>query len=117
MTYLEITDALVRHFNNTKDKFAESIKFRKVVQCPGESIAKFALRLRQGAVYCEYDSYLDRMFIEQLLFGLESGDMCDVIISKKPTSFSAAYEIAHSLEATRDTTNEVNNTASSAAIE
>lgn len=27
MTYLEITDVLVRHFNNTKDKFAESIKF------------------------------------------------------------------------------------------
>ncbi|XP_050466401.1 uncharacterized protein LOC126859308 isoform X1 [Cataglyphis hispanica] len=34
-------------------------------------------------------------------------DMCDEIIVKKSTTFNAAYEIAYSLEATRNMANEV----------
>jgi len=41
--------------------------------------------------------------------------MCDEIIGKKPTIFVEAYEIAHTLEATRDTSNEVKTTGSSAS--
>lgn len=48
------------------------------------------------------------MLIEQLLYGLESREICNKIITKKPDTFSAAYEIAQSLEITRNTSNEVN---------
>lgn len=110
LTYDEIRTTLIGHFDHTKNKFAESIKFRRIVQHKEETVANFALRLREGAAGCEYDAFLDRMLIEQLLFGLDSREMCDEIIAKKPATFAEAYEIAHALEATHYTASEVKTT-------
>lgn len=85
----------------------QSIRFRQITQQKGETIAIFTLRLRQGAAHCEYGEFLDRMLIEQLLHGLESREMCDEIVAKKPTTFAEAYDIASALEATHKTTNAV----------
>jgi len=46
------------------------------------------------------------MLIEQFLHGLQSREMCDKIIGKKSTTFAEAYKIAHTLETTRNTSNE-----------
>ncbi|XP_030757132.1 uncharacterized protein K02A2.6-like [Sitophilus oryzae] len=107
LTYTQIQTKLTVHFDATRNKFAESIKFRSIMQKPEESIVSFTLRLRQAATYCEYEAFLDRMLIEQMLAGLESREMCDEIIAKKPENFTAAYEIAYALEATRNTADEV----------
>ncbi|XP_018406088.1 PREDICTED: uncharacterized protein K02A2.6-like, partial [Cyphomyrmex costatus] len=82
-----------------------------------ESVANFTLRLKQGAAHCEYGEFLDRMLIEQLLHGLDSREMCDEIIAKKPTTFTQAYEIANTLEATRSTSNEVKTAETSETVE
>ncbi|XP_058839737.1 uncharacterized protein K02A2.6-like [Topomyia yanbarensis] len=87
LTYDELRTTLVGHFDQAKDKYVESIEFREIVQQNGEPVSSFALRLRQGAAHCEYGDFLDRMLIEQLLHGLESRDMCDEIIAKKPATF------------------------------
>ncbi|EAT42681.1 AAEL005818-PA [Aedes aegypti] len=108
---------LVNHFDRKKNKYVESIKFRQIVQQTGESVAQFVLRLRQGAADCEYEDFLDRMLIEQLLHGLEAREMCDEIIAKKPATSKEAYEIAYTLEATRNTAREVNTGATSSAPE
>ncbi|XP_039306772.1 uncharacterized protein K02A2.6-like [Solenopsis invicta] len=110
LTFEQIRDTLKNHIDRAKNKFAESIRFRKICQQKDETVASFALRLRQGAVHCEYGEFLDRMLIEQLLHGLESSDTCDEIIAKKPATFDAAFDIAHTLEATRLTANEVKTT-------
>lgn len=117
LQFAEIRTTLVNHFDQTKNKYVESIKFRQIVQHKGESVANFSFRLKQGAAHYEYDTFLDRMLIEQLLHGLESRDMCDEIIAQKPTTFNAAYEIAYSLEATRNTANEVRTTEPAMAPE
>lgn len=117
LTCNELQTILTNHFDRVKNKFVESIKFRHIVQQKEETIAAFALRLRQGSAYCEYREFLDRMLIEQLLHGLSVRETCDEIISKKPATFAAAYKIAHTLEATRDTSNEVKTVGSGTAIE
>lgn len=48
------------------------------------------------------------MLIEQLLYGLESREICNTIIKNKPDTFAGAYEIAQSMEITRNTSMEVN---------
>jgi len=68
--------------------------------------------LKQGAAHYAYGDFLDRMLIEQLLHGLESREICDEIIAKKPATFAKAYEIAQTLEATRYITDEVKTAAS-----
>jgi len=57
LTYDEIRSTLINHFDRAKNKYAESIKFRCIVQQKGETIANFALRLKQGAAYCEYNNF------------------------------------------------------------
>nr|XP_029733914.1 uncharacterized protein K02A2.6-like [Aedes albopictus] len=106
--YTELRTTLENHFDRRRNKFVESVKFRHIVQQKGESVSQFALRLKQGAAYCEYGEFLDRMLIEQLLHGLEARDICDEIIAKSPTTFKDAYDIAHALEATRNTAREIN---------
>lgn len=108
ISFTDIRTILVDHFDRAKNKYVESIKFRQIVQQKGESVAQFVLRLKQGAAHCEYEAFLDRMLIEQLLHGLVARDMCDEIISKNPGTFKDAYEIAHMLEATHNTVREVN---------
>ncbi|XP_058448767.1 uncharacterized protein K02A2.6-like [Malaya genurostris] len=108
INYRDLRSTLISHFDRVRNKFVESIKFRQIVQQKGESVAQFGLRLKQGSAYCEYGEFLDRMLIEQLLHGLEARDMCDEILAKKPETFNDAFEIAHTLEATRDTAREVN---------
>lgn len=115
--YPDLRSTLTDHFDRTKNKFVESIKFRHIVQQKDETVAQFVLRLKQGSAYCEYGGFLDRMLIEQFLHGLESRDMCDEIIAKDPDSFKEAYEIAHALEATRNTAREVKTGISSAIPE
>lgn len=66
LRYNEIQAKLTSHFEAARNKFAESIKFRGIMQEPGETIANFTLRLRQGATHCEYGTFLDRMLIEQM---------------------------------------------------
>ncbi|XP_055605012.1 uncharacterized protein LOC129753241 [Uranotaenia lowii] len=105
--YDELRTTLINHFDQPKNKYVESIKFREIVQQKEESITSFALRLKQGAVHCEYDTFLDRMLIEQLLNGLDSREMCDEIVAKKPTTFKEAFDIAHTLEAIRNAAGEV----------
>lgn len=107
ISYANIKKTLTDHFDSQRNKYAESIRYRQICQSKGETVANFALRLKQGAAYCEYGEFLDRMLIEQLLHGLECREMCDEIIAKKPATFLAAYEVANSLEATRNIANEV----------
>jgi len=107
LPYETIRKTLVDHFDSARNKYAESVKFRQISQQEGETTASFALRLKQGAAYCEYGEFLDRMLIEQFLHGLSDRNVCDEIIAKKPGTFSAAYEIAHALEATRRTSDAV----------
>lgn len=108
LSYSEIKETLIRHFDGKKNKYAESVKFRQLKQESGESIANFSLRLKEGAVFCEYGQFLDRMLTEQLLLGLNSANICDEIITKQPKCFNDAYDIAHAMELARYATKEVN---------
>ena len=108
LTYMGIKNILINHFDGKRNKYAESVKFRSLKQQSAESIANFALRLKQGAAFCEYGTFLDRMLIEQLLLGLESAAICDELVAKKPSTFSEAYELAYSRELTQNATKELN---------
>lgn len=67
--------------------------------------------MRQAAAHCNYVSSLDRMLTEQMLFGLESGSICDEIIAKEPSDFKGAYDIALRLEASHKSAVEMKNSA------
>lgn len=106
-SYNEMKMILIKHYDKKPNKYAESVKFRKIIQHEDESLADFALRLRHGALHCEYGEFIDRMLIEQLIFGMNSRMFCEEIISKNPNTFEEAYEIAHVLEATQQTASSV----------
>lgn len=51
------------------------------------------------------------MLIKQLLHSHIGREVCDEIMSKKPSTFKEAYEIAHALESTRHTPDGVKSNA------
>ena len=106
--YLEKRKILVAHWDQKKNKFVESIKYRTIVQQRDESIAQYVLRLKQGSAYCEYDNFLDRMLFEQMLHGLTERDICDEIVAKNPYTFQDALDVALALEATRNIARDIN---------
>jgi len=108
LTYDEIQTALVKHFD-ARNKFAESIKFRHIAQSEDETVANFVFRLRQGAVYCDFlDQMNSSVYTIQVC---KIQEMRDEIIAKNPVTFSEAYEIANSLEATRVTADIIKTTS------
>jgi hypothetical protein len=117
LSYTELKTELIAHFDQTKNKFAESIKFRQITQQDKETIAQYSLRLRQGAAHCDYGNFLDRMLVEQMLHGLQSREMCDEVIAKNPANFTTAYQIVQELEATHHTASTVKSPASTPALE
>ncbi|XP_059222020.1 uncharacterized protein K02A2.6-like isoform X3 [Stomoxys calcitrans] len=107
LSYVEVKDTLVKHFDRKCNQYAESIRYRQVVQEKEEALSDFVLRLRKAATHCNYAEFLDRMLTEQLLYGLQSRDICDEIISREPRTFNEAYEIAQRLEASHRSTVEM----------
>lgn len=116
LTYEEIKTTLTDHFDRKKNQYAESVKFRQVVQGKEETLSNFTLRLRQAATDCNYGTHLDRMLTEQLLFGLESRSTCDEIIAKEPANFREDYEIAQRLEASHKSAVEMKSSVSSSSV-
>ncbi|XP_073820944.1 uncharacterized protein [Musca autumnalis] len=108
MKYEEIKTTLINHFDGRRNIYAESFRFRQIRQDVGESLANFSLRLKQAAASCEYGAFLDRMLIEQMIFGVESRNICDEIIAKQPKSFAEAYECATARELTQVSATVVN---------
>ncbi|CAG9760096.1 unnamed protein product [Ceutorhynchus assimilis] len=117
LSYAAIKTTLIEHFDHSKNKYAEIIKFRQITQQENETVAQFTLRLRQGAAHCEYGGFLDRMLVEPLLHGLRSREMCEKGIAKNPTSFTDTYRFVHELEVTHHIINEVKLTAAGSAPE
>uniref|UniRef100_A0A182YR41 Retrotransposon gag domain-containing protein n=1 Tax=Anopheles stephensi TaxID=30069 RepID=A0A182YR41_ANOST len=107
ISYAEPRQILQQHFDQAKNKFVESIKFRSIRQQKGERIAQFVLRLKQGAAFCVYGTFLDRMFIEQMLHGFDERAICDAIIAKNPMTFKEAFDTAATMEAMHNTAREV----------
>jgi len=57
------------------------------------------------------------MLIEQLIFGMDSKEMCAEIISKNPISFKEAFDIAHTLETVHKTSTTMKTTNSNIKME
>ena len=102
LTFEQIKTQLTSHIMKSKNKFSEAIKFRKILQNPEESIAKYAARLKAGARYCQFEGFLDFSLSVQFIHGIICDDTRDEIVSRKPETFDAAVNIALTMEATRE---------------
>ena len=106
-TYSKLRRVLIAHFDGKTNKYAESIKFRRTLQENGEAVVNFDLRLKQATSFCDNAGFLDRMLMEQFLVGLRSQPICDEFTARKPATFKEAYEAAHGLESSHQTTTDM----------
>ncbi|KAM8703144.1 hypothetical protein ACLKA7_007855 [Drosophila subpalustris] len=59
---------------------------------------RFAMPNYKSGEEITVKDYFTRMLIEQMLFGMQSRNICDEVIAKMPTTFADAYEAAYSRE-------------------
>lgn len=96
-----IMSKLLAHYAKSHNKFSEAINFRKILQRQGEKVIEFVTRLKLGAKYCKFDTFLDYSLTVQLIHGIIRDDIRDAIVSDEPATFQEAVDIATKMEATR----------------
>lgn len=102
LTFQQMQSMLLEHLIAIKNKYSETIKFRQLVQAPGESVSTFISRLKAGARYCKFEEFLDYSMIVQFIHGVRSDHIRNKVIAKKPDKFEDVIKIALEMEATRE---------------
>lgn len=102
LNFETIQAKLVEHLVKSKNKYSEAINFRKIFQKQGEPIIEFISRLKAGARYCQFNTFLDYSLIIQFIHGVHRDDIRDEIVSRKPDMFGDVIKIALEMEATRE---------------
>ncbi|XP_065189626.1 uncharacterized protein K02A2.6-like [Sycon ciliatum] len=101
-TFEELGELLSEHFKPNVSVLAATHRFQRICQKDGESATQYAARLKQAAMDCKFQAYLDRALRDQFVSGLKSMSVTKEILSKaKETSsladivtMASAYETA-----------------------
>ena len=98
----ELLDVLRAHFSKKRVTIAERYRFYSRVQRPGETAIQFAAELRQLAVHCKFEGFLDQALRDRFVCGLRDTVTQRKLLSGEDLperlSFKAAVEIAVTLE-------------------
>ncbi|KAK9679892.1 Integrase zinc binding domain [Popillia japonica] len=93
-TFEEITSALRKYYKPKRLVIAERFKFMKRDQNVNESIASYAIELKNLAKTCEYDNFLEEALRDRFVCGLTDERIQLALLSKEGVIFQSAYNIA-----------------------
>ena len=96
-TYAELVEKLRAHFQPKPLVIAERFNFYRRVQAAVESIADFVAALRQLAINCEYNDFLDQAIRDKLVCGLKNEATQRKLLAEDGLTTARAVEIAQGM--------------------
>ncbi len=93
-----ITAALTRHFGPTRSVIAERFHFHRRNQTAPETIAEYLAALRQAALHCSFDAFLEEALRDRLVGGLRTEAVQKRIQSEADLTSANAVKIAQGME-------------------
>lgn len=117
-TYAEMSELLKTHFAAQKCIYRERTKFYNAKQADGEPVSKWLSRIKQLAMYCEFEEMLDNVLRDKFITGLAKGPILDKacelgaketltkyfeVALKKETSVNLQFEEVHKINKFRGT--------------
>lgn len=101
-TYDQLITKLENHFAPKRNEIAESFKFNKRNQKPGETIAEYVIELKSMAQSCNFGEFLDRALRDRFICGVYNESIQRKLFNDSSvTKFEKAVEIASLMEATK----------------
>lgn len=102
-TYAELIQKITAHLEPQKNVIAESYKFYKRDQMPGESISEYIIELKSLAENCDYGELLDRALRDKFVFGISEEKIQQRLLNETNLkTFAKACEIALTMETTNN---------------
>ncbi len=98
-SFAEITAALTKHFEPTRSVIAERFHFHRRNQTASETIAEYLAALRQAALHCNFDAFLDEALRDRLVGGLRTEAIQKRLLSETDLTLANAAKIAQGMEA------------------
>ena len=98
-SYDELLSTLENHYNPKKLVIAERYHFYQRNQKTTESISEYIAELRQLAIHCEFQNFLDEALRDKLVCGLKSEAILKRLLTEKALTLEKALEISQSMEA------------------
>ncbi len=94
----DITAALTRHFEPTRSVIAERFHFHRRNQTATETIAEYLAALRQAALHCSFDAFLEEALRDRLVGGLRTEAVQKRLLSEADLTLTNAVKIAQGME-------------------
>uniref|UniRef100_A0A3B3RZC6 Retrotransposon gag domain-containing protein n=1 Tax=Paramormyrops kingsleyae TaxID=1676925 RepID=A0A3B3RZC6_9TELE len=98
MTYKQLAETLLSHYQPKPLVVAERYRFQKRNQKESESVSDYIVALRQLSKHCEYGDHLDEALRDRLVSGLISESIQRKLLTEKDLTFARACELAQSIE-------------------
>ncbi|XP_063372134.1 uncharacterized protein LOC134660316 isoform X3 [Cydia amplana] len=98
--YDELLKVLDGHFTPKRCTFADKSKFYEATRDVGESVEKWAARIRGLAVHCEFGTSLDMLLLDKFVLGLRAGKERERLFEQDVTTLTLAkaMELAQQTE-------------------
>ena len=97
-SYVELVEALTKHFKPTPSEIVERFKFHSRVRKPGESIATYVAELRSLTEYCNFGATLDVMIRDRLVCGVNDRALQKQLLAQTDLTYEKAVELALNAE-------------------
>lgn len=116
MSYKQLTEALLAHYQPKPLVIAERFRFQKRNQKEGESVNDYVVAIRHLSKHCEYGDHLDEALRDRLVSGLASESIQRKLLTERDLTFARACEIALSMEMASKNSLEILGKSQNAAV-
>ncbi|XP_040067033.1 uncharacterized protein LOC120840511 [Ixodes scapularis] len=99
--YAHLVAVLREHYAPKPMVIAERFRFNRRAQLEKETVATYTVELKRLAATCEFGQFLDEALRDRFVAGLKDQAAQAELLKKKTLTFSAACDIARSIELTR----------------
>lgn len=100
-TYNDLVKTLKAHFTPEKSIIAQRCRFHKRFQREGESLAQYAVEIKQLAGSCDFKTFLNDAMRDRFVSGIKSEDIQQRLMTEKDATFQTLFELACRLEAAK----------------
>ena len=98
-TFEELVAVLTEHYSPQPPEVMQRFRFNSRSRKEGESVAAYVAELRRLAEFCNFETTLDKMLRDRLVWGIKGDSIQKKLFQEKDLTFQRALAIAQGSEA------------------
>lgn len=97
--YNAIVNILSGHYSRKRAIFAERYRFYRLQKKVSETLEEWLLRVKEGAIYCDFENTLDMVLRDKFITGMDPGKVLDrLFLEDNKLTLARAVELAQNTD-------------------